>query len=516
MTPPRGRHPTARGRVPLHRRGTSKTYETLEDLLREAGYKETKIFTPERDGVEAEAEERVSMLDGGRGVAAGVGTVVGFLAGLIPGSRNTGLQREATLPDDLETPRVSRRRRHKDSPPPSPLACKQAQKRATLNDSLPESSLSRTTTRSSAAYSPDYLPPLHRNELRYPRLHPYAQDSRPQLASYPRAHAYLRHVASAPSMGKSLSEVATGKRRATAAMEDDEPPLPQTWLGNVARAVLFGGSSTHLGGPSSNPQRGRSGKVKMSLRQPHAFLTDRTNIAHGTNLVNPCARIQNTRSRRSEGEVSKTRVVCRSAPGSRSGSRVRGREGRRLDGQGAWAGLGINIGADGEREKSNQGKWRQLRRRRIQRAKEKDGLPILARITVEDDGHVMSNRGRHFGSLTSWEDGSEMSDSEEEDEGELDLAKMLVPPKRQNSIRSLRKHLSTENYIDKGSLTESLRRKWLGNDSEGTGIGKDVWGTLERGQSGPRRAVDDDEVLNSMWVGGASRRQRRGIPTFGI
>ncbi|KAJ7217491.1 hypothetical protein B0H12DRAFT_975148, partial [Mycena haematopus] len=50
---PRGRvrklYPEGVGRVPLHRRGTSKTYERLEDLLREAGYKETRIFTPETE-----------------------------------------------------------------------------------------------------------------------------------------------------------------------------------------------------------------------------------------------------------------------------------------------------------------------------------------------------------------------------------------------------------------------------------------------------------------------------------
>ncbi|KAN0105195.1 hypothetical protein V8E52_011268 [Russula decolorans] len=49
--------------IPLHHRGTLKTYEHLEDLLKEAGYKETHIFTPEN----------------------GVDTVVGVLAGLVLG-----------------------------------------------------------------------------------------------------------------------------------------------------------------------------------------------------------------------------------------------------------------------------------------------------------------------------------------------------------------------------------------------------------------------------------------------
>lgn len=57
---PSSRYPTSLGpgHVPLHRRGTSKTYECLEDLLREAGYKETRVFTPETERAEIEAEER--------------------------------------------------------------------------------------------------------------------------------------------------------------------------------------------------------------------------------------------------------------------------------------------------------------------------------------------------------------------------------------------------------------------------------------------------------------------------
>ena len=46
------------GRVPLHRRGTSKTYERLEDLLKEAGFKETRVFTPEDE----RAEETVALV----------------------------------------------------------------------------------------------------------------------------------------------------------------------------------------------------------------------------------------------------------------------------------------------------------------------------------------------------------------------------------------------------------------------------------------------------------------------
>ena len=90
-TPPRGRsrYPSSLAndglRVPLHRRGTSKTYERLEDLLKEAGYKETRIFTPEterrreRERVHEEARQNDGKLKNG------VDAVVGLLAGLVLG-----------------------------------------------------------------------------------------------------------------------------------------------------------------------------------------------------------------------------------------------------------------------------------------------------------------------------------------------------------------------------------------------------------------------------------------------
>jgi hypothetical protein len=90
-TPPRGRprYPSSLAhdglRVPLHRRGTSKTYERLEDLLKEAGYKETRVFTPETERhrghelVHGEAKQNDGKLRNG------VDAVVGLLAGLVHG-----------------------------------------------------------------------------------------------------------------------------------------------------------------------------------------------------------------------------------------------------------------------------------------------------------------------------------------------------------------------------------------------------------------------------------------------
>jgi hypothetical protein len=87
-TPPRGRsrYPSSLAhdnlRVPLHRRGTSRTYERLEDLLKEAGYKETRIFTPETERHREHQQGPEEREASGR-VRSGVDSVVGFLAGLV-------------------------------------------------------------------------------------------------------------------------------------------------------------------------------------------------------------------------------------------------------------------------------------------------------------------------------------------------------------------------------------------------------------------------------------------------
>ena len=105
-TPPRGRsrYPSSLApdgpRVPLHRRGTSNTYERLEDLLKEAGYKETRIFTPETDRHREHERARGEGRQSDGKLKNGVDAMVGFLAGLVLGQQADG------QPADLRAPRT--------------------------------------------------------------------------------------------------------------------------------------------------------------------------------------------------------------------------------------------------------------------------------------------------------------------------------------------------------------------------------------------------------------------------
>ncbi|KAF7761376.1 hypothetical protein Agabi119p4_9368 [Agaricus bisporus var. burnettii] len=121
-TPPRrqNKRQIDQGRIPLHRRGTSRTYENLEDLLREAGYKETRIYTPESDRLEPHAREEEGDQPAGKvqGVRA---AVVGFLTALVTGTGNdTAASPSGQQSDEQQRPRFSR-----TQSPSSPLTDRQ-------------------------------------------------------------------------------------------------------------------------------------------------------------------------------------------------------------------------------------------------------------------------------------------------------------------------------------------------------------------------------------------------------
>ncbi len=319
------------GRVPLHRRGTSQTYERLEDLLREAGYKETSVFTPEgehEDGTYHEDDSPSAHRSKG-GVREGVDAVVGFLAGLLPSSTTQSIKSAATT-----RPGSSERKNFMEDPTESPVsrthtpALSSATQRP-LRDSTPVSStddIQALRTRSPTSpigtpiphspnmtrpHSPYYsrhypqhpqhhvgqrtaghlgpsqhsqrgasLAPLSRQsslraitELPQPR-HP--QPVMPLVHPQPsRATAYLRRMASRPDVPERPNSTPVRPQPRVCLNDDDvdtdcrgsgvgaeRPPLPQTWLETVARAVLFGGAGVHIGGPL--PQR----NCKPSLSPP--------------------------------------------------------------------------------------------------------------------------------------------------------------------------------------------------------------------------------------------------------
>lgn len=504
--------------MPLHRRGTSKTYERLEDLLREAGYKETRVFTPEGERGESgsSGEHGVRPNADHGSVRGGVGAVVGFLAGLIPGapsvSRSSSVQRADASKErqNVDEP-IPSSSLHTYSPPVSPLTLRQTQKQKqkTAVSSESHSPTGMTSSIESLEPTPQAKrrPPTHyaphqeqqrpshqlvhrvsdqyshasqRNRGSRTSLHQQvlSPPASPKYIAQPRpsrAGAYLRHMASAPNMPKrpSSTPVHPPPRRQTLISDSDtddavkfneneleEPPLPRTWLESVARAVLFGGMGAYVGGPAGPPtvvdpasftpharalRPTRSSLSQVSLQQggdprsrtPRSGLSNRTNTHRFSpnDLLAPpelFTRIERGRAGKSAGEVTRTRVVCRSAPASRANSRVRG----------------------GSRDGSREKRARPWKERKGKDSGERR-LPSLASTQAEGDAWTRgrdrvatSGGGNRY--LSGWgvepdsEDDGDAEDrqSSSEDDEELDLARILVPPKRQNSIKSLRKHLA--------------------------------------------------------------------------
>jgi hypothetical protein len=603
-TPPRGRlpsrYPSNLGRVPLHRRGTSKTYERLEDLLREAGYKETRIFTPEGEH-DPDGQSDGSKADSKRtSVRESVGAVVGFLAGLMPSvaSRNNSLLRappaQATdahkHSDDphsgtqSDVPQVQVDRPHL---PLSPFTqTQQSHRRPTRQ--LAESSTAPTFTPASSVENLNQAPPIRRptastiNVVHPPRRYRPAPlplpNTTPTVSLSPTINTHpnprpdtLRHMASTPSIlpqqRRHWPSPLNDSDVDADADTDDAPPLPRTWLENVARAVLFGGPGTHVGGPDTAPHRASSHSARHHPRttygrgrsngrpglgrgcaagtvSDHALgLTSKHTMSStslsprvcAAALLAPpplCVRVQATRAGTSSGMVSRTAVVCRSAPASRAGSRVREGGSGGLLGKGEAGGVFEGLSGGSNWEKRHRAEM-ELRRQRRERGREKarrksvrdDGVPSLARTQAEGD--IWSRVGGRGGSR--FVGGDEESDEDDGDdgssEGELDLAQMLVPPKRQYSIRSLRRHLHGQ-----GSGRGSVGRTGVGANRSGAAT--PVWSDEEeegwigegwRRKRGRRDSGNEDEegypiagllsLGEGSWSGNSGMgKRRRGIP----
>src|ERR1700722_229004 len=562
-TPPRGRlsarYPATLGRVPLHRRGTSKTYERLEDLLREAGYKETRVFTPEGERAEAAAVEKAANDEAGgkskrkrTSVRGSVGAVVEFLAAFMPGvaSRNSSLQRTSasSATDHTQSYVCPAQEERGYSPPPSPLThTNQHQRRYSKHTGL-DSGIGSTTTLASSSEnlqitlssSSSMVATTSASTARPSRYHQRLIASQRTYNSSLVAGTHLRCMASEPHI--SLPHHHKPQIMSDSDDADNQPPLPATWLESVARAVLTGGTGAHFGGPNSTLQRVIAStrpplrQTRSSISQPGRIRGRGTGIFSHYTIANGnvrsklglsqvllappplCARMQTERAGTSEGKVSRTAVVCRSAPVSRSGSRVRGGRFKREV-------FGHTLGSMNVEGKEK----RKRNKKRKNRQKPKDGVPTLANTKVEGD--VWGSHDGTFGVT-----GGEASDEEDgaDDEGpsssdsDLDLARILVPPKRQNSIRSLRKHLHGQDggiLKSRGlfaSRSGTTTPAWTDREEDGY----EGWGRAWRRKRERRDSVDEEEErygVAGLFVSGecsgggggggsAVGKRRRGIP----
>lgn len=483
-TPPRGRpkYPSSLApggpRVPLHRRGTSKTYERLEDLLQEAGYKETRIFTPETERLrDHERRLRESPQIDGR-VKGGMDTVVGFLTGLVSGQADS--QR---VPENHSQNEPTSLSAHQPRPQSSNGECSRSFVEGvgphSVNslDPTPAASLFQTRGRPGQSLGSDGAT----NNERSSDVHASP------------ARAYLRHIASAPNIPRRR---VPGERAPPPVMKkstislkdrlkapDSPPPMPPSWLETVARAVLgFQGSQVQRNGTARSPNQSRfespshpasrsstvRGYGRLTRKRQAAVFGDIAAKQRGRStrslLTSPQPpNMLAARSQASLGEVIKLNVVCRSAPASRSSSVTRHKP--RRDESLATASLG-NLSNGSVRGKS---KALQSTSRNIRRKSERSCGPNL-RDQVEDDGSTFHTAGER-------EDYD--SSSEDEDEDEVDLSKLLVPPRRQQSIKSLRRQLSRSHRRDANA--SGIAGTWTVRGDNDSALTPDDRGRIRRG-----------------------------------
>ncbi|KZT10304.1 uncharacterized protein LAESUDRAFT_721651 [Laetiporus sulphureus 93-53] len=465
------------GRVPLHRRGTSKTYECLEDLLREAGYKETRIYTPE-----TEREERR------RGnVRGGVDTVVGYLASWMPSAGRSDRSADSSC-GERTTPSSQRPDMRHWSVPSSPLAHMHdlhgtSSPYIPISPPLSASGTSTPSMRSHTSISSDGHTISCRRPPRQP--HPHTPTLRPQTSGNLRTYAqvsaaqgYLRHMASVPTIS----------RRPLSTCEssvEGRPSLPPTWRDSVAKAVASSGTPhAYVGGPQtprilsrSTPQATRAKNLSK-----HA-LADKTNRGRPSTVRSLSGAPLGLTSYLSPtgaapSAVSTARVLCRSAPASRSSSRS--------DDRASYS-------------SSLRGQQRGRPWRNVRRASKCDGVPTLASTCIENDTWSLSTHwvdGRRVPiaavdrTIAATTPSDEYDDEDDEDDAELDFARLLVPPKRQYSIQSLRRHL----HHSRSNLREQ-NKPWEDGNEYGT-----------RGLS-RRTSVDEDDGEGLGW-------EAMGVPGF--
>ncbi|KAJ7627630.1 hypothetical protein DFH06DRAFT_1443143 [Mycena polygramma] len=547
------------GRVPLHRRGTSKTYERLEDLLREAGYKETRIFTPETERTVPQDETKSPKI----GAA-----FVGFLSNLVP-SRSASLaaKEEPEIAAPVYSPPASP---SLASRTPRPPATRQQPRGSNISNAativprvpspLPRISVPRDGQASgpSSALSPngalsprrsfvdmqqpqrarldsvvsplpsDNHPPLHhpvpaRPVNRYYQHHP--SSSRGSGVSSPpfpppvpvhhptptRASTYLRHMTSydRPQSTPPTSTYA----RVTDGPEDESllsptlaPRMPTNWMDNVKRAREYFGPAPPLPPISGAPANANANTAKLGRSvsaKTRGRLSDRTNA---TGHVPPLltTRLTETRARRSESQVSVGRVVCR----SRGSSPVRRDKGKT---RAADLDLRGQLELPGPDELDLD---RGLARSRF--------LGGWGTATAGESAQLLSpprRRGASSSASSSAVDSAE-SDVSSEGEDEITLARILVPSRhatpaameRSRSVRSLRRCLELGVQGQGQGDVPPVPPLPLPNAGSGRWSVSLSWG---RARGAGEHDAEDPEVYASAASGRGSQRQRGVLPAWG-
>ncbi|KAJ7190925.1 hypothetical protein GGX14DRAFT_603044 [Mycena pura] len=516
--------PESIGRVPLHRRGTSKTYERLEDLLREAGYKETRIFTPET--------ERTVPPDEAKSPTIGA-QFAGFLSNFVP-SRSTSLKRNdepeviapvyspPTSPSLDRTPRPGSHATHNSTsqlprrnlPTAVPQIGGSGQRPAARRGSNADYSSGVLSSRrrsvidlqqqqqqrsgadivSAAHHQP---PPLHhptpeRPVNRYYQHHPSSSRSsgvtspplRPPVhhPTPTRASAYLRHMT---SFDRPQSTPPTYTRITDDAEEESlisptVPRMPTGWIDNVKRAREYFAPPAPLPPISASPVKSNATRLGRSVStKTRGRLSDRTN-AHAPPLLT--TRISTSRAKRSESQVSVGRVMCR----SRGSSPVRREKGKARE---------VDLNLRGRLELPDDD---DLARSRFLGGWETAGAQLLLCPPRRRDADLDSS-----------------SDLSSEGEEEITLARILVPSlhqrpaamERSRSVRSLRRCLE----LDGQAHSDVPPVPPLPNAGTGRWSLSLSWGRASTEEE--RRDVDDPEVYVNARKG--STRQRPVLPTWG-
>ncbi|KAJ7039817.1 hypothetical protein C8F04DRAFT_1084965 [Mycena alexandri] len=545
-------YPESVGRVPLHRRGTSKTYETLEDLLAEAGYKETRIFTPETERTVPQDELK----------SPTIASFVGFLSNFVP-TRSASLKPDnepdvnvpavyspPTSPLLSRTPRpsgshatrnsTSQQQPRRDSsattivPRPGTPTSARRSSNAAETSGAQRPSVRRGSTASGVLsprrsagdmqqqqrqrldsvvpplpiFNQQQLPTLHhpvpdRPVNRYYQHHPSSSrgsgvSSPPPPVHHPtptRASAYLRHMTSydrdrPQSTPPTYARVTDDAEEESLLSPTIQPRMPTNWMDNVKRArdyFVVAPLPPILGSPVNTAKLGRSVSAKTRGR-----LSDRTNANATPAPPLLTTRLSTTRARRSESQISASRVVCR----SRGSSPVRRDKGKTRE---------ADLDLRGHIELPDQTELDLARSRFL------GGWGINSGASAQ---LLSPPRRRDAPEFDSGE-----SDASSEGEDEITLARILVPSRhaglppmeRSRSVRSLRRCLELDGQQNDVPPVPALPATGSGRWSVSLS-----WGRA-RGEGERREENESEEASVSIPTtnGKGSVRQRGVLPSWG-